>query len=435
MREPIGKVKLLENAVTHRYFLTMHDLFGEQSENDISRVDPAAPLATRMRPRSLQEFIGQEHILGPGKLLRRAIEADRLPSVILSGPPGTGKTTLAYIIADITRSKFERLSGVESNVAEMRRVVASAANRLRTSGQKTILFVDEIHHFNKAQQDILLPDVENGNLRLIGATTYNPFFYVNSALVSRSQVFQLEPLRPDDLIELMKRGLADKERGLGNYNVQIADEALEFLAKVSDGDARKALNALEIGVLTTPPAGGAGSVPSTSRKKSDAMERVPPRQDGVIHFSLAVAQESIQQKAIVYDRAGDAHYDTISAFIKSMRASDEKGAIYWLAKMLHAGEDFRFIARRIVIFATEDVGLADPEALPLAISTQQAVEFVGLPEARIPLAHATAYMCRAAKSREAYDALNAATEKVEMEQTKRVPENLKNKHFPVNPEG
>ncbi|HEY8650810.1 MAG TPA: replication-associated recombination protein A [Chthoniobacterales bacterium] len=413
----------------------MHDLFGEQSENDISRVDPAAPLATRMRPRSLQEFIGQEHILGPGKLLRRAIEADRLPSVILSGPPGTGKTTLAYIIADITRSKFERLSGVESNVAEMRRVVASAANRLRTSGQKTILFVDEIHHFNKAQQDILLPDVENGNLRLIGATTYNPFFYVNSALVSRSQVFQLEPLRPDDLIELMKRGLADKERGLGNYNVQISDDALEFLAEVSDGDARKALNALEIGVLTTPPTGGTGSVPSTSRKKSDAMERVPPRQDGVIHFSLAVAQESIQQKAIVYDRAGDAHYDTISAFIKSMRASDEKGAIYWLAKMLHAGEDFRFIARRIVIFASEDVGLADPEALPLAISTQQAVEFVGLPEARIPLAHATAYMCRAAKSREAYDALNAATEKVEMEQTKRVPENLKNKHFPVNPEG
>ncbi len=412
----------------------MHDLFGEQSENDISRVDPAAPLATRMRPRSLQEFIGQEHILGPGKLLRRAIEADRLPSVILSGPPGTGKTTLAYIIADITRSKFERLSGVESNVAELRRVVASAANRLRTSGQKTILFVDEIHHFNKAQQDILLPDVENGNLRLIGATTYNPFFYVNSALVSRSQVFQLEPLRPDDLIELMKRALADKERGLGNYNVQIADEALEFLAEVSDGDARKALNALEIGVLTTPPAGGTGSVPSTSRKKSDATERVPPRQDRVIHFSLTVAQESIQQKAIVYDRAGDAHYDTISAFIKSMRASDEKGAIYWLAKMLHAGEDFRFIARRIVIFASEDVGLADPEALPLAISTQQAVEFVGLPEARIPLAHATAYMCRAAKSREAYDALNAATEKIEMEQTQRVPEKLKNKHFPVNPE-
>jgi putative ATPase len=200
----------------------MHDLFGEQSENDIARVDPAAPLATRMRPRSLQEFIGQEHILGPGKLLRRAIEADRLPSVILSGPPGTGKTTLAYIIADITRSKFERLSGAESNVAEMRGVVASAANRLRTSGQKTILFVDEIHHFNKAQQDILLPDVENGNLRLIGATTYNPFFYVNSALISRSQVFQLEPLRPADSIELMKRALADKERGLGNYNVQIA---------------------------------------------------------------------------------------------------------------------------------------------------------------------------------------------------------------------
>jgi putative ATPase len=406
----------------------MHDLFGEQSENDISRVDPAAPLATRMRPRSLQEFIGQKHILGPGKLLRRAIEADRLPSVILSGPPGTGKTTLAYIIADITRSKFERLSGVESNVAELRRVVASAANRLRTSGQKTILFVDEIHHFNKAQQDILLPDVENGNLRLIGATTYNPFFYINSALVSRSQVFQLEPLRPDDLIELMKRALADKEHGLGNYNVQIADDALEFLAEVSDGDARKALNALEIGALTTPPkVAPPSSVAFGKKAKGDARP--------TIHFSLAVAQESIQQKAIVYDRAGDAHYDTISAFIKSMRASDEKGAIYWLAKMLHAGEDFRFIARRIVIFASEDVGLADPEALPLAISTQQAVEFVGLPEARIPLAHATAYMCRAKKNREAYEALGAATEQIEAERTRRVPEKLKNKHFPVNPEG
>ena len=361
---------------------------------------------------SLEEFVGQEHILAPGKLLRRAIEADRLPSVILSGPPGTGKTTLAHIIAEMTQAKFVRLSGVESNVAEMRRVVAAATNRRHNSGKKTIVFVDEIHHFNKTQQDILLPDVESGNLRLIGATTYNPFFYVNSALVSRSQVFRLEPLRPNDLITLMKRALTDKERGLGSHNVKITDEALEFLAEVSDGDARKALNAIEIGVLTTPAAS-----------------------DGVIHFDLAVAQESIQQKAVVYDRVGDAHYDTISAFIKSMRASDEKSAIYWLAKMLHAGEDFRFIARRIVIFASEDVGLADPEALPLAIATQQAVEFVGMPEARIPLAHAAAYMCRAPKSREAYEALGAATEEIESEQTKAVPEDLKNKHFPVNPEG
>src|SRR5881398_211559 len=392
-------------------FFLVPDLFEEQEEVDFVSASRAAPLATRMRPHSLEEFVGQEHILGPGKLLRRAIEADRLPSVIFSGPPGTGKTTLAHIIADMTHAKFVRLSGVESNVAEMRRVIAAAANRLRTSGQKTILFIDEIHHFNKAQQDILLPDVESGNLRLIGATTYNPFFYVNSPLVSRSQVFQLEPLRVEQLDELIDRALADKERGLGNYNVKIDKDARQHLAKLSDGDARKCLNALEIGVLTT-----------------------QPDPDGVIHFTLAVAEESIQQKAIVYDRAGDAHYDTISAFIKSMRASDEKGAMYWLAKMLHAGEDFRLIARRIVIFASEDVGLADPEALPLAIATQQAVEFVGLPEAKIPLAHAVAYMCRAKKSQEAYDALNEATAKIEAEQTKRVPENLKNKHFPVNPE-
>jgi putative ATPase len=400
----------------------VQDLFQDDEDVEVERAN-SAPLATRMRPRSLDELVGQEHILGPGKLLRRAIEADRLPSVIFSGPPGSGKTTLARIIAEVTHAKFVRISGVESNVAEMRRVIAAATNRLRTSGRKTILFVDEIHHFNKAQQDILLPDVEAGTLRLIGATTYNPFFYVNSALVSRSQIFRLEPLSVEQLEVLIDRALADKERGLGNYNVKMDKNARRLLAKLSDGDARKCLNALEIGVLTTPPAASGAAV-------SDRGYNEPP-----IHFTLEVAEESIQQKAVVYDRAGDAHYDTISAFIKSMRASDEKGAIYWLAKMLHAGEDFRFIARRIVIFASEDIGLADPDALQLAIATQQAVEFVGMPEARIPLAHATAYMCRAAKSREAYDELNAATEKVEMEQTKRVPENLKNKHFPVNPEG
>ena len=388
----------------------MEELFKED-DVDSAAANKAAPLAARIRPRSLDEFVGQQHILAPGKLLRRAIEADRLPSVILSGPPGTGKTTLAHIIADMTHAKFVRLSGVESNVAEMRRALAAATNRIRTSGQKTILFIDEIHHFNKAQQDILLPDVESGNLRLIGATTYNPFFYVNSPLVSRSQVFQLQSLSVDELETLIDRALADKERGLGNYKVKIDKDAKTHLAKLSDGDARKCLNALEIGVLTT-----------------------PPDSKGVIHFTLAVAEESIQQKAVVYDRAGDAHYDTISAFIKSMRASDEKGAMYYLAKMLHAGEDFRFIVRRIVIFAGEDVGLADPEALPLAIATQQAVEFVGMPEAQIPLAHATAYMCRAKKSREALDKLIEAKEQIEAEHTKRVPEHLKNKHFPVNPE-
>jgi putative ATPase len=425
--------------------LRVHDLFEEKE--GVEAAESAAPLATRMRPRSLEEFVGQEHILGPGKLLRRAIEADRLPSVIFSGPPGSGKTTLARVIAEMTHAKFIRISGVESNVAEMRRVIAAATNRLRTSGQKTILFIDEIHHFNKAQQDILLPDVEAGNLRLIGATTYNPFFYVNSALVSRSQVFRLEPLSVKQLEHLIDRALADKERGLGNYNVKIDKDARRHLAKLSDGDARKCLNALEIGVLTTPTvadrvevgrsklekhSGAAGvNLSAVASAKADA----PGYNEPVVHFTLAVAEESIQHKAVVYDRAGDAHYDTISAFIKSMRASDEKGAMYWLAKMLHAGEDFRFIARRIVIFASEDVGLADPEALPLAIATQHAVEFVGMPEARIPLAHATAYMCRAPKSRHAYDALNAATEKIEMEQTERVPEHLKNKHFPVNPEG
>ncbi len=389
----------------------MQDLFESDEKQKEMSEDTSAPLAARMRPRTLDEFVGQQHILAQGKLLRRAIEADRLPSVIFSGPPGTGKTTLAYVIAEMTHSTFIRLSGVESNVAEMRRVIAAATNRRRTSGKKTIVFVDEIHHFNKAQQDILLPDVESGNLRLIGATTYNPFFYVNSALVSRSQVFQLEPLRVEDLGELIDRALIDAERGLGKYRVKMDDAAKRHLAKISDGDARKCLNALEIGVLTT-----------------------PAEADGLIHFTVAVAEQSIQQKAVVYDRAGDAHYDTISAFIKSMRASDEKNAIYWLAKMLHAGEDFRFIARRIVIFASEDVGLADPEALPLAIAAQHAVEFVGMPEARIPLAHATSYMCRAKKNREAYEALGAATEEIESEQTERVPEKLKNKHFPVNPE-
>src|SRR5437588_7009628 len=264
------------------------DLFSEAESENIEKANRVAPLATRMRPRSLEEFVGQEHILAPGKLLRRAIEADRLPSVILSGPPGTGKTTLAHIIADITHAKFVRLSGVESNVAEMRRALAAATNRIRTSGQKTILFIDEIHHFNKAQQDILLPDVESGNLRLIGATTYNPFFYVNSPLVSRSQVFQLESLSVDELQTLIGRALADKERGLGNYNVKIDKDAKRHLAKLSDGDARKCLNALEIGVLTT------------SRDSKN-----------IIHFTISVAEESIQQKAIVYDRAGDAHYDTI----------------------------------------------------------------------------------------------------------------------------
>lgn len=386
------------------------DLFGPQTTSESGASGGSggagAPLATRMRPRTLEEFAGQQHILGPGKLLRRAIEADRISSVILYGPPGTGKTTLAQIIANATRSKFERLSGVESSVADMRRVIATAANRLQTSGARTILFIDEIHRFNKAQQDILLPDVESGVVRLIGATTHNPFFYVNSPLVSRSQVFQLEPISPDDLIALMKRALADPERGLGGAKIQISDDALRHLAVTSDGDARKCLNALEIGALTT-----------------------PAEKTGVIHFTLAVAEESIQRKAVVYDGDEDQHYDTISAFIKSMRGSDPDAALYWLAKMLYAGEDIRFIARRIVICASEDVGMADPQALMVAVAAQQATEFVGMPEAQIPLAHAVVYIATAPKSNRAYEAIGKAMEEVKSGVTLAVPKHLRDTHY------
>jgi putative ATPase len=376
-----------------------------QSQSDKPDIASNAPLAARMRPRTLDEYIGQTHILGKGKLLRRAIEADRLSSIILYGPPGTGKTSLAHCIAQATKSKFERLSGVESSVADMRRVTAVAANRLRTSGQKTILFIDEIHRFNKAQQDVLLPDVESGTVRLIGATTHNPFFYINSPLVSRSQVFELKILTEDEIITLLRRALADKERGLGSYTVTISDDALRFIAKQSDGDARKALNALEVGVLTTPPVGDA------------------------IPFDLKVAEESIQKKAVVYDGDEDQHYDTISAFIKSMRGSDPDAAIYWLAKMLYAGEDIRFIARRIVICAAEDVGNADPRALTVAVAAQQAVEFVGMPEAQIPLAQATIYIATAPKSNSSIAAIGAAMEDVKQGRTMEVPDALKDAHY------
>jgi putative ATPase len=383
------------------------DLFSEPEKEAGPPKAPAhAPLAERMRPRTLDEIAGQPHILGPGKLLRRAIEADRISSVILYGPPGTGKTTLARIIALSTRSRFERLSGVESNVAEMRRVMASAAARLQNSGAKTILFIDEIHRFNKAQQDVLLPDVENGTIRLIGATTHNPFFYVNSPLVSRSQIFQLEPLTPDDLLILLRRALADPERGLGAWRVQAEDAALAHLATVADGDARKCLNALELGVVTTP----AGP-------------------DGIVQFTREAAEESIQRKAVVYDGDGDEHYDTISAFIKSMRGSDPDATLYWLAKMLYAGEEIRFIARRIVICASEDIGMADPQALVVAVAAQQAVEFVGLPEAQIPLAHAAVYLATAPKSNRAYMGLNAAKEEVKKGVTLAVPKHLRDTHY------
>jgi len=365
-----------------------------------------APLAARMRPRTLEEYAGQTHILGPGQLLRRAIEADRIQSLIFYGPPGTGKTSLAQLIARQTKNKFERLSGVESNVADMRRVLATATNRLANTGQPTILFIDEIHRFNKAQQDVLLPDVESGVVRLIGATTHNPFFFVNSPLVSRSQIFELRPLSEEELYGLLRRALSDEERGLGHLRVNAAEEALRHLARISDGDARKALNALEIAALTTPPSA-----------------------DGVIHIELTTAEQSIQRKAVVYDGDGDAHYDTISAFIKSMRGSDPDAALYWLAKMIHAGEDPRFIARRIVIHAAEDVGLADPMALVLANAAFQAAEFIGWPEARIPIAEATLYIATANKSNSTIKAIDAALEDVKSNRTLAVPEHLRDAHY------
>jgi putative ATPase len=359
-----------------------------------------------MRPRHLDEYVGQSHVLAPGQLLRRAIEADRIQSLIFYGPPGTGKTSLAQIIAAHTRNRFERLSGVESNVADMRRVLATAANRQANTGQPTILFIDEIHRFNKAQQDVLLPDVEAGTVRLIGATTHNPFFFVNSPLVSRSQIFELRPISEADLLQLLHRALGDADRGLGHLRVRADEAALEHLARVADGDARKALNALEIAALTT-----------------------PPDPDGFLHISLKVAEESIQKKAIVYDGDGDAHYDTISAFIKSMRGSDPDAALYWLAKMIHAGEDPRFITRRIVICAAEDVGLADPMALILANAAHQAAEFIGWPEARLPIAEATVYIATAHKSNSAYLAIDAALEDVRSGRTLAVPEHLRDASY------
>ena len=391
------------------------DLFSQSqaepgSQNDTgeesSQSHKHEPLAARMRPRTLAEYVGQGHILAPGKLLRRAIEADRIQSLIFFGPPGTGKTSLAQIIANQTRSRFERLSGVESNVADMRRVLATAASRLANSGATTLLFIDEIHRFNKSQQDTLLPDVENGTVRLIGATTHNPFFFVNSPLVSRSQIFELQPISLAETAQLIQRALDDGERGLGHLNCEAAPEVVEHLARVSDGDARKALNSLEIAALTT-----------------------PPDDDGTVRITLQIAEDCIQKKAVVYDGDEDAHYDTISAFIKSMRGSDVDATLYWLAKMIHAGEDPRFIARRIVIHAAEDVGLADPMALVVANAAFQAAEFIGWPEARIPIAEAAIYIAGANKSNSVIKAIDAALADVRSGKTIPVPPHLKDSHY------
>jgi putative ATPase len=376
------------------------DLFTEKTINNKD-----LPLAVRMRPKTLDEFVGQQHLLGKGKLLRRAIEADRISSLILYGPPGTGKTSLAWCIANITKSHYIAINATTSNVEELRKIIAGAKQRKSNTQGKTILFIDEIHRFNKAQQDVLLPDVEEGNPILIGATVHNPFFSLASPLLSRSLVSELKALKERDIFSILNTGLKDKERGMGNYRVNIDKRALAFLAKSCEGDARRALNALEIGILTTPKSG-----------------------NGEINFSLEVAQESIQKKAVLYDHDEDAHYDTASAFIKSMRGSDPDAALYWMAKMLYAGEDPRFIARRICILAAEDVGNADPLALVLANAALQVSEFVGMPEARIPLAQAVLYVSCALKSNASYLAIEKAYSDIENHKVQEVPDHLKDAH-------
>ena len=378
----------------------------EPAGQSLDGLSSSTPLAARMRPQCLSEYTGQSHILGPGKLLRRAIEADRIQSLIFFGPPGVGKTSLAKIIALTTKSPFESLSGVESNTSDMRRTLTGASNRFRTTGKPTLLFIDEIHRFNKSQQDVLLPDVESGSVRLIGATTHNPFFFVNSPLVSRSQIFELRSLSEADLIGLMQRAIADENKGLGMFPVRLDEAVLPFLAKVADGDARKALNALELSVLTT-----------------------EPIQTGDIHITLEIAEECIQRKAVVYDRDGEGHYDTISAYIKSVRASDVDASLYWLAKMIHAGEDPRFITRRLIILASEDIGLADPMGLVLAVSAHQAAEYIGWPEARIPIAEATIFLAAAFKSNSSLMAIDAALEAVKQYPTIPVPKALRDGHY------
>ena len=376
------------------------DLFAKDERGKLKHEDE--PLAVRMRPKLLDDFVGQEHILGLDKLLRRLIESDKISSLILYGPSGSGKTTLALIIRDRTNSYFERINAASNNVADMRKVIDNAKKRRAMDGKRTILLVDEIHRFNKAQQDVLMPDVEAGNPVLIGTTTHNPFFYVNAALLSRSQVFEFKKLSDDDVIKVIRRALIDKKEGLGNIPVQIDEDALKHLAKICEGDARRALSALEVGALTT----GAGK-----NKK--------------MHITLKIAEESIQKRAVVYDKDEDGHYDTISAFIKSMRGSDPDAVLYWLAKMIYAGEDPRFIARRIIICASEDVGNADPQALVVAAAALQSVEFVGMPEARIPLAQAAVYVACAPKSNAAYMGIESALKDVEEGKTLEVPDHLK----------
>ena len=379
------------------------DLFDYMREKDMEK---ESPLASRLRPRTLDEVVGQQHIVGKDKLLYRAIQADKLGSIIFYGPPGTGKTTLAKVIANTTSADFKQINATVAGKKDMEEVVKGAKDNMGMYGRKTILFVDEIHRFNKGQQDYLLPFVEDGTLILIGATTENPYFEVNGALLSRSRIFELKPLEKDDIKELIRRAVYDKDRGMGAYEAAIDADAAEFLADTANGDARAALNAVELGVLTT--ARGA---------------------DGRIRIDMAVAQECIQKRAVRYDKDGDNHYDTISAFIKSMRGSDPDAAVYYLARMLYAGEDIKFIARRIMICAAEDVGNADPQALVVAVNAAQAVERIGLPEANIILSQAVTYVATAPKSNAACIAVQKAMEAVRTQRTMPVPVHLQDRHY------
>ena len=373
--------------------------------DDLERenIELARPLAVRMRPRSLLEFVGQQHFLGAGKLLPRMLTADRVGSMIFYGPPGTGKTSLGEVIARHTKSEFVVLNAASAGVKELRAELEQARGRLSAGGERTILFVDELHHFNRTQQDVLLPDVESGVVSLIAATTANPFFSLASALISRSQVFEFQPIDNTDILQLLRRALSDSKRGLGHLEVTATDAALAFLAEVCDGDARRALTALEIAALSL-----------------DSAHQV---------LDLDIAQESIQKKAVLYDAKGDQHYDVASAFIKSMRGTDPDAAIYWLARMLVAGEDPRFIARRIVIFASEDVGNADPQALVVANAAANATDRIGMPECRINLAQAVTYLATAPKSNASYQAINAAMEDVQNQRVVPVPTHLKDAHY------
>ncbi|MFC1467448.1 replication-associated recombination protein A [Verrucomicrobiota bacterium] len=383
------------------------DLFSDKPDKREAAVKStkSAPLSARMRPQALDDIAGQDHIIGPDKLLRRAIEADRLGSIILYGPPGCGKTSMAEVIAKTTARRFERVSGVMANVAILRNILKAAEQIKRMQGKETILFIDEIHRFNKAQQDVLLPYVENGDITLIGATTHNPSFFINTPLCSRSQVFQLDPVSEEAILALLKRALSHSS-GLGDLPIKSDENALQHLAAVCEGDARRALNALEIAALTT-----------------------HPDDSQTIHLTKQVIEESVQRRAISYDHDEDEHYDTISAFIKSVRGSDPDAAVYWLAKMLYAGEDPRFIARRLIILASEDIGNADPRGLTIATAAMQAVDFIGMPEARITLSQATTYLASAPKSNAAYLAINEALSDIRKGRVQPVPKHLRDSHY------